>query len=402
MPQLRHVRAVLHGRGLGSACVVLSRQLAGTCVGARRAEGLRQTRMRATCCARCCSTPDAAIRCASSRSGAAGRPRGLTDVALLSGCAGARIGSRVLRAAPPSGLGAGTTARRPAPRRRLGHQGTGRDRQSLAAALFAVAGPSCAAITWRSRPREGPGNGESLLAPPGVPRGHLLGGTRLLVGAGHPRRCKAGADVPSDSMPKVSMSLTGRAIPLTCRERCGRSASSTSARLERLGRRSPGRPRGGGPGVRPAQGRGGHQVAEEDPPRARRKTAVDELISLYAGPSHRLHDDNASRMTTPELLEALQKMPLADRVRLQALRRLARLGHLPESGRASARAWLDGSFFTVLLTEKLIVIAKRFPPRGIPLASRPAAPAAGVVPVHARQTRPAIEPRLGVRETLDE
>jgi hypothetical protein len=52
-------------------------------------------------------------------------------------------------------------------------------------------------------------------------------------------------------------------------------------------------------------------------------------------------------------------------------KQIARLGHLPKSDPASARAWLYGKLLVALLTEKLIAHAKTFSPWGYPLQSTP-------------------------------
>ena len=78
-----------------------------------RSRGCARTRMRATCCARCCSTPDAAIRCARQWCGRGGPASRISPTwPCSSGCASARIGSRVCASgsSAESGLGAGTTA----------------------------------------------------------------------------------------------------------------------------------------------------------------------------------------------------------------------------------------------------------------------------------------------------
>jgi IS4 transposase len=52
-------------------------------------------------------------------------------------------------------------------------------------------------------------------------------------------------------------------------------------------------------------------------------------------------------------------------------KQIARLGHLPKSDPASARAWLYGKLLVALLTEKLIAHAKTISPWGYHLQSTP-------------------------------
>ena len=103
------------------------------------------------------------------------------------------------------------------------------------------------------------------------------------------------------------------------------------------------------------------------------KTAVNELTWLYAEYVMVFTTTDASRMTAPELLE-LYRIRWQIELAFKRFKQLAGLGHLPKSDEASARAWLYGKLFTVLLTEKLIAHAERFSPWGYPLRREPPNP----------------------------
>jgi IS4 transposase len=69
------------------------------------------------------------------------------------------------------------------------------------------------------------------------------------------------------------------------------------------------------------------------------------------------------KLTLKEVLE-LYRYRWQIELLFKRFKSLAQLGHLPKHEKESAKAWLYGKLLIILLTEKAIVMAKKFSPGG--------------------------------------